>query len=36
MENARREGVADRVEVRTADMRKIPFPDGAFDVVLSS
>jgi arsenite methyltransferase len=36
LENARREGVADRVEVRTADMRKIPFPDGAFDVVVSS
>ncbi|HEY2797817.1 MAG TPA: class I SAM-dependent methyltransferase [Thermoanaerobaculia bacterium] len=34
--NARREGVADRVEVRTADMRKIPFPDGAFDAVVSS
>src|SRR5262249_9734651 len=36
LENARREGVADRVEVQTADMRKIPFPDGAFDVVVSS
>jgi len=36
LENARREGVADRVEIRTADMRKIPFDDGAFDVVLSS
>jgi len=36
LENARREGVADRVEVRTADMRKIPFDDGAFDVVVSS
>jgi ubiquinone/menaquinone biosynthesis C-methylase UbiE len=36
LENARREGVADRVEVRTADMRKIPFGDGAFDVVVSS
>ncbi len=36
LENARREGVADRVEIRTADMRKIPFPDGAFDVVVSS
>ncbi len=33
--NARAEGVADRVEVRTADMREIPFPDGAFDVVVS-
>jgi ubiquinone/menaquinone biosynthesis C-methylase UbiE len=35
MENARLEGVADRVEVHTADMRKIPFPDGSFDTVLS-
>ena len=36
LENARREGVADRVEVTTADMRKIPFPDGTFDVAVSS
>lgn len=36
LENARREGVADRVEVETADMRELPFPDGRFDVVLSS
>lgn len=36
LENARREGVSDRVEVETADMRKIPFSAGAFDVVLSS
>lgn len=35
MENARLEGVAERVEVHTADMRKIPFPDGSFDIVLS-
>ncbi len=35
LENARLEGVADRVEVHTADMRKIPFPDGSFDTVLS-
>jgi SAM-dependent methyltransferase len=34
-ENARREGVADRVEVKTADMRELPFADSAFDVVLS-
>lgn len=34
-ENARREGVADRVQLRTADMRKMPFPDGAFDVIVS-
>jgi arsenite methyltransferase len=35
LENARLEGVADRVEVHTADMRQIPFPDGSFDTVLS-
>jgi arsenite methyltransferase len=36
LENARLEGVADRVEVRTADMRRIPFPDGTFDLIVSS
>jgi arsenite methyltransferase len=36
LENARLEGVADRVEVRTADMRKIPFPDGTFDRIVST
>ncbi len=35
MENAVREGVADRVDVQTADMRKIPFPGATFDVVVS-
>jgi SAM-dependent methyltransferase len=35
MENAQLEGVADRVDVQTADMRKIPFPDATFDVVVS-
>jgi SAM-dependent methyltransferase len=35
LENARREGVANRVEVKTADMRQIPLPDGAIDVVVS-
>lgn len=30
------EGVADRVELRDADARELPFPDGSFDVVLSS
>jgi arsenite methyltransferase len=35
LENARREGVADRVEVQTADMRKLPFPDAVFDVIVS-
>lgn len=35
LENARREGVADRVEVRTADMRQMPFPNASFDVIVS-
>lgn len=35
LENARREGVAGRVTISTADMRQIPFPDGHFDVVVS-
>ena len=35
-ENARREGVADRVTILTADMRQIPFPDGHFDVIVSN
>jgi arsenite methyltransferase len=34
-ENARREGVADRVELQTADARKMPFADASFDVVVS-
>ncbi|HTD28248.1 MAG TPA: class I SAM-dependent methyltransferase [Xanthomonadaceae bacterium] len=33
--NARREGVDARVEVRTADMRELPFADEIFDVVVS-
>lgn len=36
LENARREGVADRVTISTADMRQIPFPDGRFDVIVSN
>lgn len=36
LENARREGVADRVEVKTGDMRKMPFSDASFDVVVSN
>ena len=36
LENARLEGVAERVEVHTADMRKMPFPDASFDVVVSN
>src|SRR4051794_7285064 len=36
IENARIEGVADRVEVKTADARRLPFADGSFDVVVTS
>ena len=35
-ENARIEGVSDRVEVKTADMRELPFPDSYFDVITSN
>jgi arsenite methyltransferase len=35
-ENARVEGVSDRVELRTADMRELPFDDGTFDLVVSN
>ncbi len=35
LENARREGVIDRVIVQTADVRKLPFADATFDVVVS-
>jgi SAM-dependent methyltransferase len=35
LENARREGVAERVDLKTADMRRMPFPDETFDVVVS-
>jgi SAM-dependent methyltransferase len=34
--NAVAEGVADRVELHTADMRALPLEDGRFDVVVSS
>ena len=36
LENARAEGVAERVEVRTGDMRELPLPDHSVDVVISS
>jgi arsenite methyltransferase len=35
LDNAHREGVADRVEVQTADMRQLPFSEGTFDIVVS-
>src|ERR1700735_5159728 len=34
--NAAASGVADRVEVHTADMTALPFADGSFDVVTSA
>ena len=35
-DNAAAEGVADRIELFTADLRELPFADAEFDVVLSS
>jgi ubiquinone/menaquinone biosynthesis C-methylase UbiE len=35
-QNARLEGVADRVELRTADMTDLPFEDESFDLVISN
>jgi SAM-dependent methyltransferase len=34
--NAAAEGVVDRVELYTADMRTLPFADGSFDLIVSS
>src|SRR5262249_26304910 len=34
--NVRLEGVMDRVELKDGDARKLPFPDGLFDLVMSS
>jgi ubiquinone/menaquinone biosynthesis C-methylase UbiE len=34
--NAEAEGVADRIELRTADMRELPFADASFDLVISN
>jgi arsenite methyltransferase len=36
LQNASREGVRDRVDIETGDMRTLPFADGAFDLVVSS
>jgi SAM-dependent methyltransferase len=36
LENVRLEGVSDRVEVKRADARELPFDDGTFDVVVSN
>ena len=35
-ENAKAEGVGDKIKIETADARKLPFPDASFDTVLSS
>lgn len=34
--NAAREGVADRIELYTADMTRLPFADDTFDLIISS
>jgi SAM-dependent methyltransferase len=36
LDNARREGVLDRVEVKHGDVRQLPFTDDSFDVVVSN
>jgi arsenite methyltransferase len=36
LNNARLEGVVDRVELHTADITRLPFPDASFDVVVSN
>lgn len=36
MENARREGVAERVEIKNGDARELPFAENSFDVIVSS
>lgn len=36
LRNASLEGVADRIEIDTGDMRALPFPNATFDIVVSS
>lgn len=36
LENAAIEGVRDRVDVKEADARELPFPDASFDIVISN
>ncbi len=36
LRNASLEGVTDRIDIETGDMRALPFPDATFDVVVSS
>lgn len=35
-QNAKLEGVADRVRIETCDARKLPYPDNQYDAVISS
>ena len=34
-DNAEKAGVLDKIDIQTGDMRKLPFEDGSFDVVVS-
>ncbi len=36
LKNAQLEGVADRIELQTGDMRQLPFADNTFDLIVSS
>jgi arsenite methyltransferase len=36
LQNAKIEGVSDRVEIKEGDARELPFPDETFDVVISN
>jgi SAM-dependent methyltransferase len=36
MKNAKLEGVADKIEFKQADVRKLPFEDSSFDLIVSS
>lgn len=36
MKNAKAEGVAEKIEFKQADVRKLPFGDASFDVIVSS
>ncbi len=36
MKNAKAEGVADKIEFKQADVRKLPFEDASFNVIVSS
>src|SRR5471030_2435728 len=36
LRNASLEGVGERIDIETGDMRALPFPDATFDVVVSS